>query len=126
MRVSPVTGITCQQASNDGILSDKYGYEIDRSKQNYVYQLKSGTSNLRHHLRNQHAAIYDKTVQENNWPYPLSTEEPHAKPTVGQLHKSALPSFTLESFNDYLVRFVVTDNQVSNLFHFLTHVLTFS
>lgn len=118
--------ITCQRASNDSIPSDKYGYEeVPLNMQNYIYTLGSGKTNCRNHVRNQHAAIYDKTVQENNWPYRLSTE-PSAKTTVGELRKRALPSFTSESFIDYLVRFIVADDQVSNLFHSLTYVLTFS
>jgi hypothetical protein len=80
---------------------------------NYIYELGSGKSNCRNHLRKRHAAIYDKTVQENNWPYRLSSEELGAKTTVGGLRKRALPSFTSESFIDYLVRFIVADDQVS-------------
>jgi hypothetical protein len=92
-----------------------------------MYKYKTGTGNCRKHLRGKkHTAIYDKTVLEKNWPYPLSTDNPDNKTTVGELRKHALPRFTLETFIEYLVRFIVADDQVSNLFLSLTHVLTFS
>jgi hypothetical protein len=120
---------TCQQASNNLYTSDIYGYEsVPEGRVNYMYEKGSGKSNCRKHLRKVHPAIYDMKVQENNWPYRLSTEEPDVKTTVGELCKRALPHFTLESFIEYLVRFIVADDQVSN--HFLslslTHVLSFS
>lgn len=107
--------------------SDKHGYEkVPDGIQNYMYKVDTGKLNCCKHLVNRHSDIYDKTVQENNWPFRLSTETPGTKTTVGELRKCALPRFTLESFIEYLVRFIVADDQVSNLFLSLTHVLTFS
>ena len=88
--------------------------------------METGKSNCRKHLLSRHAAIYDKTVQEKNWPYHLSTDKRGTKTTVGQLRKRALPRFSLETFREYLVRFIVADDQVSYLFLSLIHVLTFS
>jgi hypothetical protein len=93
---------------------------------NYIYKFTTASSNCRSHVVKRHPEIYDKTVIEKRWPYPLSTDEPGAKTTVGELRKSALPEFTLQSFVDYLIRFIVTDDQVSNLFLSLSHVLTSS
>jgi hypothetical protein len=92
-----------------------------------MYKYTTGTTNCRKYLLSKkHVAIYDKTVQEKNWPYPLSTDNPNNKTTVGELCKHALPWFTLDTFIEYLVCFIVADDQVSNLFLSLTHVLTFS
>jgi hypothetical protein len=88
-----------------------------------MYELNTAKTNYRKHLTKNHPAIYDKAVLENNWPYPLSTEKPGARATVGELRKRGLPQFTPETFLDYLVRFIVADDQVSNLCPFLTHVL---
>jgi hypothetical protein len=118
--------ITCQQASNDSILSDKHGYEdVPSGVLNYVYEVDTGKTNCCKHLVNRHMAIYDKTFQKKKWPYHLSTKQHHTKTTVGELCKHALPSFTVESFIDYLVRFIVANSQVSNLFRSVIHMLTF-
>ena len=90
-----------------------------------MYELKSGKTNCRNHLLGKHVAIYDKAVQDHQWPYPLSTERGRAKAAVGELRKRALPRFTPGSFIKYIVRFIVADDQVSNLFLSLTHVVTF-
>jgi len=107
VRVSPVALSTELLIS---IISDEHGYE---NPTRGVYKMETGKSNCRKHLLSHHAATYDKTVQEKNWPYRLSTEMPGAKTTVGELRKRALPRFTLETFVDYLVRFIVADDQVS-------------
>jgi hypothetical protein len=83
-----------------------------------MYRMKTAKTNCRHHLIREHPATYDKTVLEKGWHYPLSTEKPGATVTVGELRKRALPQFTPETFLDYLVRFVVADDQVSNPFYF--------
>jgi len=89
-----------------------------------MYNVKSGKSNCRYHLRQEHGAIYDQTVQEKGWDYPLSTEKPGNKTTAGELRKRAVPHYTIESFIEYLVRFIVADDQVSKFFTSLTHALT--
>jgi hypothetical protein len=89
-----------------------------------MYKLGTGKSNCRNHLIKKHSAIYDRTVQEKGWGFRLSTEKPGAR-TTG-LPKRPLPPFTLDSFIEYLVRFIVADDQVRNLFLSLTHILTFS
>ena len=81
-----------------------------------MYLYTTATGNCRKHLRLQHAAIYDEAVLKNKWPYRLSTEDP-LKATLGQLRKSALPPFSSRSFIDYLVCFVVADDQVHNSFY---------
>ena len=89
-----------------------------------MYEVKSGKTNCRNHLLKTHLKIYDKTVQKKNWPFRLSTEAFSSRVTVSDLHKRAIPRFTLESFREYLVHFIIADDQVSNLFLPLTHVLT--
>jgi hypothetical protein len=91
-----------------------------------MYEIGSSTTNPRNHIAKEHTVIYDKTIIEKNWHYPLSTEVPGAKTTIGELRKHALPRFTIEVFIEYLVRFIVADDQVSNYFLLLTHVLILS
>jgi hypothetical protein len=55
-----------------------------------MYKIDTGKTNCHKHLLSCHTAIYDKTAQEENWPYPLSTEKHGAKTTIGELCKSAL------------------------------------
>ena len=107
--------------------SDEHGYQkVPDGVLNYMYKVDTGKLNCRKHLRSRHTAIYDKTIQEKNWPYRLLDENPGDKTTFGQLRARALPQFTLKSFIEYLVCFIVADDQVSNLFLSLTHVLTSS
>lgn len=81
---------------------------------NYIYGINTGYSNLRKHLANEHPAAYDKAILENGWNYRLSDEIKSGQPTTVEARKQSLPPFTHASFIDYLVRFVVADDQVSN------------
>lgn len=118
--------ITCHNASTDIILSEIHGYDQPSGVENYTYKIKTGKSNCRNHLLNKHGDIYDKTVQEKNWRYRLSADRHGAKRIVDERRDRTLPPFSSESFIDYLVRFIVADDQVSNVFRTLTHVLTSS
>jgi hypothetical protein len=91
-----------------------------------MYRLSTSKSNCRRHLRSIHGPDYDAAVRKNKWPFPLSTEIPNAKIPIGEQGGQVLPEFTVETFIEYLVRFIVADDQVSSHFLFLTHVLTFS
>lgn len=84
---------------------------------NYIYGINTGYSNLRKHLANEHAAEYDKAIVENGWNYRLSDEVKSGKSNAVETRKRTLPPFTQASFIDYIVRFVVADDQVSNAFY---------
>jgi len=72
--------------------------------------------NLRKHLANHHAATYDNAIVENRWNYPLSSDVKSGKSNTVGARKHSLPPFTQASFIDYIIRFVVADDQVSNAF----------
>jgi hypothetical protein len=74
----------------------------------------TGYLNLRKHLANQHAAAYDKAIVENNWDYRLSSDVKSGKYNTVEARKLLL--FTQASFIDYIIRFVIADDQVSNVF----------
>lgn len=66
--------------------------------------------------------MYDQTVIEQNWPYKLSTEVKNtSKNNAGNVRNQGLPWFSSEAFLEYLVQFIVADDQVSpvNLAFFL-------
>ena len=71
-----------------------------------------------------HPIIYDQTVQENNWQCKLSTQAKNSssRKNTSNMHDQSLPQFSREVFLDYLVSFIVADDQVSqnNLMFFLT------
>lgn len=81
-----------------------------------MYEMSTAKGNCRKHLRVNHSDIYDKTVADKGWPYPFSTEVAGAQITVADMRRRVLPQFTPATFLDYLVRFVVADDQVSNTF----------
>ena len=60
-----------------------------------------------------HPKEYDQVVEQNNWAYKPST---HTKDTDNNSHnirKPGLPRFSPETFMEYLVRFIIADDQVS-------------
>ena len=64
--------------------------------------------NLQSHLQKHHTNLYERTCEENKWNY-----KPKVTLTiVGANRKSVLPAFSPETFLDYLVHFVMTDDQV--------------
>ncbi|KAH9037628.1 hypothetical protein EDB85DRAFT_2142326 [Lactarius pseudohatsudake] len=88
---------------------------------NYFYAKSTGTSNLCCHLcLNCHDSacgllLYgdDSLIVENKWPYPLLTQlnvvSAHQDRT---LRDPNLPPFSLSSFLEHLVRFIVADDQL--------------
>jgi hypothetical protein len=74
-----------------------------------MYGMKTGSSNLRKHLITNHKELYTQMSQEHGWKY----LEKKSTVNVGANRKMALPSFSPETFLEYLVRFVAADDQVS-------------
>jgi hypothetical protein len=83
---------------------------------NYFYGMGTRFLNLQKHLANKHTAAYDKAIVENNWNYCLSNEVKSGKSNTVEARKHSLPPFTQASFIDYIICFVVADDQVSNMF----------
>ena len=66
--------------------------------------------------------LYDKAVLENKWNYPLTTDLPGPKNNAREL-QNRLPPFTHDLFIQYLVHYIIADDQVS-AFLFLNSCLT--
>jgi len=79
----------------------------------YFYAKSTGTSNLRSHLRIIHPTEYDEAVAANGWPYKLSTEvnNPSAQNSRDDTTR-IVPPFSPEAFLEYLIHFIVADDQV--------------
>lgn len=95
----------------------------------YMYKEKTGNSNLRYHLRTHHGDVYDAAIREHGWDYKLSTNlrGPSTQSLNSRNQRSQdIPSFSPEAFLEYLVRFIVADDQVSAndlvVFHILTYL----
>jgi Pyruvate/2-oxoacid:ferredoxin oxidoreductase delta subunit len=84
---------------------------------NYVYGMSTGYLNLQKHLTSKHAADYDKAILENCWNYCPSTNVKSSKSDSGAQNCSLL-LFTQASFLEYIICFIVADDQVSNMFIF--------
>jgi len=99
---------------NCGILASK----VPQGVANYVYGIGTGYLNLQKHLAGQHAAAYNKAIVtvENNWNYCLSSVVKSDKSNTVEAHKHFLPLFTQGSFIDYIIHFVIANDQVSNMF----------
>ena len=78
--------------------------------------MSTAKGNCNKHLRINHLDIYDKMVADKGWPYPFSTEVASAQITITDMCRHVLPQFTPVTFLDYLVQFVVANDQVSNTF----------
>ncbi len=81
---------------------------------NYSYSMATGYQNLQKHLASKHTAAYDRTIVEKNWNYHLSSDVKSGKSVEASKH--SLPLFTQTLFIDYIICFVIANNQVSNAF----------
>jgi hypothetical protein len=81
-----------------------------------MYYMGTGYLNLRKHLASEHATAYDKAIVENNWNKPFSYEVLSGKSNAVEACKHSLLPFTQATFIDYIIHFVVADDQVSNAF----------
>ena len=80
---------------------------------NYFYAKATGNSNLRRHLLKQHPTEYDTAIVDNKWDYKLSTHsDDAAHNNTRNVTDPQVPPFSPQAFLEYLVRFVVADDQV--------------
>jgi hypothetical protein len=81
-----------------------------------MYYMGTGYLNLQKHLTSEHATTYDQAIVENNWNKPFSCEVLSSKSNAVEACKHSLLPFTQATFTNYIVHFVVADDQVSNTF----------
>jgi hypothetical protein len=81
---------------------------------NFIYEQLTGNMNLQRHLLKQHPAEYNTAVIDHQWTYSLSSEQGGAfKHNVNNKHDRAHIPFLPVAFLESLIRFIVTDDQVS-------------
>jgi hypothetical protein len=80
-----------------------------------MYGTRTANGNLRNHMYKNHPQEYDQAVEQNGWNHRLSSEtnDPRGGSNPGNVRKESLPAFSPEAFMEYLVRFIVADDQVS-------------
>jgi hypothetical protein len=84
---------------------------------NYIYSGGTGNTNLRNHLYNFHAKLYDKTVLAHGWRNCKLSTEASVKGSHDDAHTirdEMLPKFSPAAFMEHLVHFIVADDQVSS------------
>jgi hypothetical protein len=79
--------------------------------------MNTGYLNLQKHLASKHTADYDKAIMENHWNYHPSTDVKSGK-SDSEAQNHSLLLFTQASFLDYIICFIIADDQVSNTFIF--------
>ena len=97
--------------------SKVYGCEKEKIPQhisNYIYAPTTRNLNLHCHLYKVHPQDYDKAIVTNGWNYKLSTEVDSTSVHVNKrkLCNEEIPPFTLETFLEHLVHFIIADDQV--------------
>ncbi|KAF8690920.1 hypothetical protein AX14_002938 [Amanita brunnescens Koide BX004] len=91
----------------------KYGSAyIPPGVKNFLYSLKTSNSNLRAHLKTEHNELYTMMCQERRWPYLTSKL---SQPTIEEQHKISFPPFLSTALLEYLVRFIVADDQIGHI-----------
>jgi hypothetical protein len=81
---------------------------------NYIYSGGTGNTNLRNHLYNFHAELYDKMVLASGWTCKLSTEaNEDSRDNARTVRDQTLPKFSPAAFLERLVCFIAADDQVS-------------
>lgn len=81
---------------------------------NFIYGPSTGNSNLRYHLYKVHPEDYDEAILKHGWNYKLSTQT-NSTFTHNNKRKTrdeGLPPFSPETFLEYLVQFVVANDEV--------------
>jgi hypothetical protein len=88
-------------------------------KQQYVYSHRTAIGGLRVHLEANHRDEYLEVCEKNNWPMMLPKERlaraALAESNLNPVVERPRPAFNRESFLAALMRFIVTDDQVSTL-----------
>ena len=91
---------------------------------NYFYAKATRNSNLRRHLTKQHAIEYDSAIVDNRWTYKLLTHSDDVAHNITRnvTNPQVLP-FSPQLFLEYLVHFIVADDQVclNDFMFFYTH-----
>lgn len=84
------------------------------SKISYEYAASSSTSTLRGHLEREHLDDYMALSKEKGWKHQLRSQA--RLNSEASVTSSTVPvdSFDEETFHQYLIRFIVTDDQVSS------------
>jgi hypothetical protein len=94
------------------VLDPKSGTRNDKAV-NYLYAMKTGTSNLRSHLKIKHEDDYRSAVNAHGWTYATTMTLATSAPNPRKLRDLDIPDFSFEEFLKALVRFIVADDQVS-------------
>ncbi len=66
---------------------------------------------------------YDRAIVENSWNYCLSSNVKSGKSSIAEAHKHSLPLFTQALFIDYIIHFIIADDQVTTSIIHLEMVL---
>ncbi|KAI6041974.1 hypothetical protein EDC04DRAFT_2601279 [Pisolithus marmoratus] len=83
----------------------------------YSYSVKSSTTTCRGHLDSQHLLVYLNKMEENNWPV-------KSKYLMAGSLSGKLPKFSIQGLHEFLVDFIVSDNQDTDIpHHTKTHKL---
>lgn len=80
---------------------------------NYHYAMKTGTGNLRGHLRSRHYDTYKEANEEHGWGYATTMTCTTGASNPRKLRDVDIPDFSPQEFIRALVRFIVADDQVS-------------
>jgi len=113
-----------------------------KSKRNYTYSSKTGTSSLRNHNDRWHLRAYLTAALERGWPIfspvikrglelgyslielkslneqgiDLTTLPPRMTRVSDPEGRSSIPQFSVATFHKFLVEFIVADDQVSSYY----------
>ena len=78
----------------------------------HCYGPNTGSANLQKYLFSKHLAAYTDAAKKHNWTLSRSLDG-QDKPTQGGLPHCQLPEYSNDVFIQYLIRFIVADDQVS-------------
>lgn len=82
----------------------------------YTFSDSTSTSSLRPHLEKYHSELYLSLAQERGWKIQLPGVVSRARSNAGEASQDSRPDeFSEETFHNYLMRFIVADDQVSFL-----------
>lgn len=79
----------------------------------HCYGPKTGSGNLRKHLYSKHKVRYMDAAKKNKWTLSKSLDAQDKPAVQSGSQERQLPEYSYDVFVQYLVRFIVADDQVS-------------
>jgi hypothetical protein len=92
----------------------------------YIYSAKTSNTSLRPHLEKAHRQLYLQLKEKHGWKSQLPGQASQATTAATQAQDVPIDTFSEQTFHQYLLHFIVADDQVCYVRFMLFIILTFA